>query len=365
MPQFVSDLFIWLESLSEVIPPVVYAPAAFLAWIFALWVIKRFIVYRLRKWAAKTPGRWDDAIVESLSFPANFLIFASGLTILANLLPLPDKVDRLMTIALQGSVIFAVVFFCDSFLRAVLKEYASKTIFGQMSEGIVQGLVRGFVIGIGALIFLDLIGISITPILASLGVGSLAVALALQDTLSNFFAGIYVAVDKPVQIGDFVRLESGEEGHVIEIGWRSTRLRTPQNNVVIIPNSKLMGSVITNFFLFDREIAIPVEVGVHYDSDLRKVERVARDVAREVLQAVPSGVKNFEPQVRFHTFADSSVNFTVVLRAKEMGEHRDVQHEFIMRLHERFRKEGIVIPYPIRTLEFSKESVSDLRGLRP
>jgi small-conductance mechanosensitive channel len=104
-------------------------------------------------------------------------------------------------------VIFAIVFFLDSFLKAAIDKYSATTIFGKVSHGVTKGLIRGFIIGLGVLIFMDLIGISITPILASLGIGSLAVALALQDTLSNFFAGLYVAIDKPVEVGDLVRKE--------------------------------------------------------------------------------------------------------------------------------------------------------------
>ncbi len=343
----------WIYSLSKVVPPWLYVPAAALLWILSLWLVKKFIVYRLKKWAASTTAHWDDILIDSISFPANFLILASGLTLLIQLLPMPDKVDRGMLIVLQGSVIISIVCFLDGLAKGLLDEYASKTIFSQVSHGLTKGLIRGFVIGMGALIFLQLIGISITPILASLGIGSLAVALALQDTLSNFFAGIYVAVDKPVEVGQLIKLESGEEGHVIEVGWRSTRIRTLSNNVVVIPNSKLMGSVITNYHLLDKEMVLTVEVGVHYSSDLSHVERVAREVAKEVMKKFQPQVLRFEPDVRFHTFGESSIIFTVVLRAKEFIDHYTVKHEFIKMLHDRFRKEGIIIPYPIRTIELT------------
>lgn len=350
----------WVDHLNGFVYPYVYGPVVFILWVTLLWLIKRLLIYRLRKWTEKTAFRWGSILIESLSFPINFLIFASGITLLTNLFPLPDKVEALTTIALQGSIIFAIISFLDRLIKGLMTEYAQKGVLGHVSQGIAQGLIRGFVIGIGVLIFLDLIGISITPILASLGIGSLAVALALQDTLSNFFAGLYVAVDRPVQIGDLVKLESGQEGYVIDIGWRSTRIRALPNHVVIIPNSKLMGSVITNYDLPDKEVAVTVEVGVHYDSDLARVEKVTLEVAKEVMKGSAGGVASFNPLVLYHTFDDSSINFTVVLRSKDFDRAKDVKHEFIKRLHERYRKEGIVIPFPTRTLELSKESCSGL-----
>lgn len=351
----------WIERLNQVVPPWAYVPAAVLLWILGLWLVKKIILHRLKKWAEKTAFRWDDILIESLSFPLNFLILASGLTFLVQLLSMPEKVDQVMIIAMQGAVVCAIASFLDRLAKGFYQEY-SATVLGQVSQGLVLGLIRGFIIGIGLLIFLQLIGISITPILASLGIGSLAVALALQDTLSNFFAGLYVTVDKPVQVGDFIRIESGEEGYVVDVGWRSTRIRTLPNNVVIVPNSKLMGSVITNYHLPEKEMVTTVEVGVHYGSDLAQVERVAREAAKEVMQKFQPQVLRFEPDVRFHTFGESSVNFTVVLRAREFVDHYTVKHEFIKILHERFRKEGIVIPYPIRTLDIPDETLRALKG---
>ncbi len=342
------------------IQPYFYAPVAVIAWLLGCWLTKKIIVRRLRAWAAKTSTDWDDILVDSLAFPLNFLILASGLALLVRLLPMPAKIDRVAVLVLQGSAIFAAVCFLDSLIRGMMGR-SKAPIFSVVSHGVTKGLIRGFIIAIGVLIFLDQMGISITPILASLGIGSFAVALALQDTLSNFFAGLYVAVDKPIQGGDFVRLEGGQEGTVIEVGWRSTRLRTPTNNVIVIPNKKLMEGAITNYYLLSREIVISIEMAVHYDADLSRVERVATEVARDVSKRVPGGIAAFEPVVRFHTFADSSVNFTVVLRGAEFHDTALIKHEFIKAIHERFRKEGIVIPYPIRTLELSETTAARLK----
>ncbi len=138
-------------------------------------------------------------------------------------------------------------------------------------------------------------------------------------------------------------------------GWRGVRIKQLPNVVIIIPNSKLAGSTIINYALPENEMSILVQVGVDYSSDLEKVEKTTIDVARDVMKTVEGGVKDFEPFIRYHTFADSSVNFTVILRAQEFVSQYLLKHEFIKRLHKRYHQEGITIPFPIRTLFIKKE----------
>lgn len=352
----------WLETLGSMVPPFLYAPVLAVVWMLVLWLVKRLVVRGLRKWASKTPQHWDDIIVGAISFPANFLILASGLALLTNLLSLPKEAHRTAAVVFQGCLIFAVVFFLDSFAKAAVDRYASKTVFSKVSHGLAKGLIRGFVISMGVLIFLDYMGISITPILASLGITSLAVALALQDTLSNFFAGLYVTIDKPVQVGDMIRLENGSEGYVLDIGWRSTRLRTLDSNVVIVPNSKLVSSAITNYYLPGREMIVTLELSVQYSTDLERIEKMALEIAREVRGKVSGAVADFEPVVRFHAFGDAGAQFMLVMKAKEFTDQSLLKHELVKALHARFRKEGIAIPYPTRSVELSKETLQNFKS---
>ncbi|OGX03860.1 MAG: hypothetical protein A3G87_02700 [Omnitrophica bacterium RIFCSPLOWO2_12_FULL_50_11] len=325
-----------------------------------LGLLKRAFFSRIHKWTQKTRTHLDDLVIATAHLPLTILIFGSGLYILEIILPLERKYEQAATIFVQGSVVIATVLFLDRLTKELGRLYSSHAEFAFVSRGILQGLIRGTVIGLGLLVFLDMIGISITPILASLGVGSLAVALALQETLTNFFAGIYLTVDQPVRVGDFIKLETGEEGYVTEIGWRSTRIRTLPNNTVNVPNQKLMASIVTNYYLPDTELAVLVPGGVHYDSDLRKVEDVTIDVARHIMKTVPGGVPTFEPFIRYHTFDQSSINFTVILRGREFVDQHLIKHEFIKALHERYKREGIVIPYPLRTIDIPKEILEAL-----
>jgi small-conductance mechanosensitive channel len=203
---------------------------------------------------------------------------------------------------------------------------------------------------LGLLVILNGLGLSITPMLTALGVGGLAVALALQEPLANFFAGLFITLAGQIRVGDYVKLDSGQEGYVVDFSWRSTRLRMLANNLVVVPNAKLAQAIVVNHHLPSQDLAVLVDVGVDYASDLAEVERVAMDVGHEVMTHVAGGVPEFEPFIRYHTFGDSSINFTVILRAKEFVDQYVITHEFIKRLHTRFNRAGIVIPFPIRTI---------------
>jgi small-conductance mechanosensitive channel len=221
--------------------------------------------------------------------------------------------------------------------------------------GLGVKIVNVTVLVLGALYALSVFKVNLTPLLAGGAVGGLALALALQDTLSNLFSGIYLAMDKPISVGDFIRLESGEEGFVEEIGWRSTRIRPWANNVVVIPNSKLSQSVVLNYYLPQPETSVYVPCGISYDSDLEQVEQVAVEVAREVMAAVPGSALSWEPVVRWQAFGDSSISFTVVLRVTDFTAQYKLRSDFIKALHRRFREEGIEIPFPIRTIRMQRE----------
>jgi small-conductance mechanosensitive channel len=221
---------------------------------------------------------------------------------------------------------------------------------GLPTSSLIQNVVRLAIAAIGAMVVLSQLGVAITPMLTALGVGSLAVALALQPTLANLFAGVYLTVARQIRIGDFIELENGQSGFVSDISWRTTLIHEIPNNMIIIPNSKLSEIIVRNYALPDGEIATIVEVGVSYGSDLAKVEAVSIETGRETLRAVDGGVATFEPFVRFKAFGDSSVQFTVTLRAKSVPDRTVLRHEFIKRLHQAYANNGIEQPFPQRVV---------------
>lgn len=262
--------------------------------------------------------------------------------------------EKMPKLSAEGLIHIAVIVLVTAVAAQVavrsIQLYARKRRHVLPSTSIFINLVRVGVFVVGGLMVLQTLGISITPVLTAVGVGGLAVALGLQETLSNFFSGLQIVASGLVKNGDYIRLSSGEEGYVQDITWRNTTIRALANNMIVIPNSKLAASVLTNYNQPQREMAVLVPVGVSYDSDLEKVERVTVEVAKEVMQTVPGGIPEFDPFIRYHSFGDSSIGFNVILRGREFGEQYLVKHEFIKRLLARYRKEGIEIPFPVRNV---------------
>ncbi|MGQ9603521.1 MAG: mechanosensitive ion channel family protein [bacterium] len=344
------------------ISPWIAGPIVFAIWVAVFAFLIKVAFAGFRSLAKKTKTEIDDILIFALRTPLLLLVLASGGIILARILPLSTEWDNSISIGVKIVVILSGFLFADGLVTASLKRAHGKISVSEGSIGIFQTAIRGIVILIAALVVLSTLGISITPLIASLGVGSLAVALALQSPLANFFAGIQILADKSIDIGQYIRLETGEEGYVTKIGWRATTIRALPNNLIVIPNSKITSSIITNYYLPEKELSVIVQVGVHYDSDLEHVEKVVCEVAKEVLQTIPGGKKDFEPFIRYHTFGDSSIQFSVILRVEEFVNGYLVKHEFIKKIHKRFKQEGIVIPFPIRTLHMQKEDLLILKG---
>ncbi len=326
-------------------------PISFVVGSIILGIICQFVVFRwLRYLAKKTKWRGDEIVIHALQgwILVWFIIAGASMAIPrvisdAQALLVISKALLVLTIFSVTMVIAKIAVGFVDLLSAKIKEAIPKTT-------ILTSITRVFVLLIGILIILNALGIAIAPILAGLGIGGLAVALALQDTLSNFFAGLQIIVTRQLRPNDYVKLSSGEDGYVVDITWRNTTIRELSNNLIIIPNAKLAQTIVKNYHLPEKGLAVLVQVGVSYDSDLERVEKVVIDVAKSVQQKVPGGVKEFEPFIRYHTFSDFSINFTVILRCEEYADQFLLKHEFIKRLHKRFKQEGISIPYPIRTV---------------
>ena len=208
------------------------------------------------------------------------------------------------------------------------------------------------VVGIAAMLSLDILGINVTPLIAGLGIGGLAVALALQPTLSNLFAGTYVGHEGVVGVGDYVEMENGVSGYVVEVSWRSTRLRTWSNNLVVIPNSRFAESIITNYDQPDEPVNVFLPCGVAYESDLERVEAVSHEVMDEVLREHPGAVLDYGAYFGYDAFGESNVEFWLFVQARDRLAGFEVRSELVKQLHARLAAEGITINYPVRTLRF-------------
>jgi len=216
---------------------------------------------------------------------------------------------------------------------------------------LTQTLAELFVVVLGILLLLSALDFRITPILTALGVGGLAVALALQDTLTNLFSGFYVAVARQVRIGDYIKLNTGEEGYVTDIGWRSTTLRALANNYILVPNAKLAQAIVTNFHLPEKRMGSSVQVSVTYDSDIDRVEAILLDVVTRGIDEIPGMVGEPGPHVQFDPgFGDSGLGFTVNYQITEFAVQFGVRNELRRRILRRFTQQGIEMPFPTRTV---------------
>jgi len=334
----------------------VIIPAGILLASGALGMFLQIAVFgRLRRAAKRSSAAWDDILTNSLRGLILFWTLLAGAAAAEKYLRLRPGLDKPLSQALTILAILSVTHFLSRLIVGYVSLGLSRASGFPIS--LLRNLTATLVYALGLLVVLDYLKISITPLITALGVGGLAVALALQDTLSNLFAGIHILATRKVRSGDYIKLESGEEGYVRDITWRNTAIEVLAGNLVIVPNSKLASAIVTNFDLPASDSAVLVEVGVAYKTDLRKCEEVIVEVAKGIMARVPGGVTDFTPFVRFHTFGDFAIQCTVILRGCRFVDRYMIKHEFVKDLHERFNREGIEIPFPIRTVQILKTEV--------
>jgi small-conductance mechanosensitive channel len=340
------DLILQLNEISVWLwPAIIFGSALVLGF-----VIEKTLIPLLHRIAAKTAWKGDDIIIDSFKSMVMIWFGLAGIwfaTLDVNIHP--DMINLIRKVALVLAIFTATI--VGSRIVTGLVKLQTEKMGGMIaSTSLFYNITRIVVFIIGFLIILQSLGISITPLLTALGVGGLAVALALQDTLSNLFAGIQITATRKVQPGDFIRLDSGDEGFVTDITWRYTTIRTQPNNLVVVPNSKLANSIFTNYYSPDKEITFGVAMNIAYGNDLEKVEQFAIEEATRILQEDEKGAKDFEPVVRFLTFEESGVRFSVYLRVTDFDSQPLVRHMFIKALKARFDAEGIKLAYPVREI---------------
>ena len=342
-----------------------FAPAALIIVIGIVlgFIFKRFVHSRLKKVAARSSWAGDDAVLEAIEPHIVIWFFLGALSIATSSIESLDlqssyltnivneHVPKFLIIVLIGSITLALgnlaVSLFDLWARGQEKGFPSTTMF--------TNFVRIAIYVIGVLIILDALNISIAPMITALGVGGLAVSLALKDTLSDVFAGLHILLSKKVQVGDFIQIDSGDMGYVQNISWRNTTVMERTNNIIHIPNNRLSAAIIKNYDSGDPSFSVKIPVGVGYSSDLDKVENVTKDVINEIQSMMEETNKNYEPTMRFQNFGESSVSLMVYFRGNRYGDHNPIIHQFIKLLHKRYSDEGIEIPFPVRTIIHKNE----------
>ena len=317
------------------------------------WLIKRFVHSRLSKLADKTKWRGDDIILNSIEPHIILWFFLAAARISIDSIKLSDPFSSYKEYLATIIVIIlflSVTVTISKLLVGLFNLWAEKQGRGFPSTTMFTNFVYIIVWGIGVMIILDSLNIAITPILTALGVGGLAIALALKDTLSDVFSGLHILLSGKVKPGDFAELDSGERGYISDITWRNTTMLERTNNVINIPNSKLSTAIIKNYDSGDSSFSVRIPVGVSYNSDLKHVASVTKNVAIDVAKDVEGCNTDEEPLVRFYEFGESSINLKVYFKAEKYGDQHNIIDTFVRRLHKRYNEEGVDIPFPIRTL---------------
>lgn len=317
-------------------------------------IIIQFVFYRMLKLFARKTNVSYSLLEQTFKGIPTLLGMLIGLYASMEFLTIPPRPLLFLQRLLHSLVILSITLLVARLASGYLKQKFGKTSGAFASTSILVTTIDLAVYAIGILFLLESFGVAISPLLTAMGVGGLAAALALQDTLANLFSGINILIAKQIKIGDFVKLSTGEEGHVVDMNWRNTTIQTSTENMVVIPNQKFASSTITNYAQPFAECSISVPVGVSYDSDLDQVEKITVAVAKEILEQTEGGVRSFEPVVRYVAFAESSINFNVVLRVRSVTDQPFVRHQFIKRLHTRYQQEGIIIPFPTRTVNLEQ-----------
>ncbi|OHB58346.1 MAG: hypothetical protein A2Y07_08500 [Planctomycetes bacterium GWF2_50_10] len=301
----------------------------------------------------KTSWQLDDAVLGSLRGLLVLWLTCAGAHFAAHSMPLKGNmaVDGVSALKIVGTTdsILLVIFIASLTIYAMRVAVAALALYGTTSGNGAPGvslftnITKVAILIMGILVILGTFDYDIRPILTALGVGGLAVALALQDTLSNLFAGLHVVASRQIKPGDYVKLDSGDEGYIADITWRNTTIKALPNNMVIVPNSKLASAIITNFYQPTREMGMGLNICVSFDSDLDKVEKVTLETATQVLARVPGVVEDTAVAVRFGGFGEYGVNLAVGFRVKEFTDQYMVKHELAKALHARYQAENIEI----------------------
>lgn len=357
--------------------PESFADNAAFALLYALGVIAvsgavAFVAYFILGQILRLLGRHHDSplrsieirLIGALRVPVFLVIILYGtrlsLTSLSQAsseyLGFVSNLDRLGNIAWLVAVAALVCYAISRLIRSVMRWYSARvphdtrTALNTAIWPILIRISSILVFSLGALVVLDILGIPITPMLAGLGIGGLAVALAVSPTIASFIAGTYVVAEGHISEGDYVEIDADRAGFVTNIGWRSTVLRSRFNNLIVVPNNLITESILTNYTTPTPAVTGIVECGVSYDSDLKNVERICLEVASDVIEESDDANGEFEPIVRFFEFADSNINFRIIFQGIDRVATFAIQHEIIMGLHARFLAEGIEINYPVRKL---------------
>ena len=317
-----------------------------------LWLIERIALIL----SSKTKTDIDDKLAKGLSKPLTLLALFISLIISLNELSLSEGVHNAFVNIIHSCstivVAYMIYVVTDVLLIHILKKIASRTN-SRIDDSLLSlfhSVLNLALIAISLLYILDLWGIEIGPVLAGLGIAGLAVALALQPILSNIFSGAAIILDQSVRVGDLVYLDANTKGNILKVGLRSTKIKTFDNELIIVPNTKLSESVIQNVSLPEPKLRVVIPFSVAYGSNIEKVKKV---VLGEISK-IKDTEKDPAPSIRFLKMSDSSINFEAYFHVKTFNEKLAAIDEANTRIYNALSKNKIRIPFPQMDVHLKK-----------
>ena len=325
----------------------------FAVWLCAGLLVDQFIASLIRNYAKKHSSKVGYAFAKSFHGLISWMAALIGFWIAFFKTPLPAKTNRDLSVYLKLATVIILTLFFARIVSHLVRVYANREDTNLPASSIFVNLARVCVLVTGFGIALAVLGISLTPIITALGVGGLAVGLALQPTLDNLFSGIQILASRQIIPEDYVRLETGEEGIVEDVTWRNTTIRRASGEVVIVPNSVLGKSSVINFSRNNQAYKLIIPTTVAYGSDPAKVELIALNIANRLMQSSPDAYKADEPTVRFTQTDPSGITFNTVLPVMSYNDQWIIKSQFIEALQKAFEAEGIEGPHPVASVKKS------------
>ena len=299
----------------------------------------------------RTRSSLDDALVNDLQRPVFVSVVLGGLYLAMRPLGMPgdarELAGRLIWTLLVIIWLAAAIRLAHVILTSLAGRKSSSLVVDQRTLPLFDNSARVVLAGVAAYFVFVIWRIDLTAWLASAGIVGIAVGFAAKDTLGNLFAGIFILVDMPYKVGDFIVLDQGERGQVTHIGIRSTRLLTRDDVEIIIPNSVIGGAKIVNESGGPyKKARIRIQVGVAYGSDIDEV----RALLMELAEKNPDVCADPAPRVRFRAFGESNLDFQLLCWIEDPALRGRVLDELNSAIYRGFEREGIEIPYPKRDL---------------
>jgi small-conductance mechanosensitive channel len=315
-------------------------PAAVFGIALALILVARQLLLR---WLKRRGGGKSLATVvrETIWLPSILWSLAGALEFALMYADLSARQVRWADNAIGAFVIISLTLVAMSVAGRTMTAYGERQGMPLAAAGLPRTLTRVVIVILGAMALLSNFHKEITPLLTALGVGGIAVALALQDTLANFFAGIHILVERPISVGDSIRLENGQEGTVSDIGWRTTRVRTGTNDTIVIPNTKITSGILVNFNLPDPRAVVEIAVLVAQEADADEVARLSIEEAAQVkgILDAPAPVCLCDPGM-----TPTHLQLKLLVGVGTRAQLGQVQSELRLRLLRRFKREGVPLP---------------------